>query len=408
VAKVHVADGSTVVKTMDVTQANTLEVTVGTLYTVRITGLNVVVPKDTTKTLVVKIDPLLQPGDSIKTVYYKVPANGVRGVDGAGLQINEPSLALGDRSFVVKTADKAELEVTASTNNNDKDRNVIVSKTVTTNDVPMLVMSVKSKTNASFIRKIVATTTGSIANSDFVLKLYDGNTLLKTSAGDNGVFDDLSISVGKDSTKELSIKMDVPKQSAVMGTASGTIKVTVSSATIVAEDATDFSTVNVTGAADVKTGNAVFFEKAPSLALANVSITGVKPPNEASNTQWADFKIRINVTAQGGDIYVASNTSKGLLATTSVPASSSIPAGLSLTSDATEQTASKNWLVKGGETKYFEVSGRIENDKAQSYFVRALLEAINWGVTDASPTAVKQTWGLTDFKTSEILLNAKN
>jgi len=410
IAKIAIADGATIVRTMELTSANVLEVTVGSSYTVRLDGINVVVPKDATKVFNILIDPILQAGEgSGQTVTYKILASGIRGVDGASVQQYAPSPALGDRHFKVVTSDVAELEVSAHSDNQGVDRNVIVSTAVKTTDIPMLVMNIKSKTSASVIRKIVATTTDSVNAATVTLRLYDGTTLLKSAAGNSAVFDELNLSIAKDATKVLSIKMDYPQTSAVTGTASGTIAVAASSSTdcgIVAEDAAAFATIDVKGS-NVETGKAILFDKAPSLAYVGTEITRVRPPNTASNTQWADFKIRINVTAMGGDIYVASNTSKGLLATTSVPASSSIPAGLSLISNATLSTA-ENFLVKSGETKYFEVSARIENDQAQAYYVRGLLENIKWGVADSAPTRTVQDWGLGEFKTSEVLLEAKN
>lgn len=410
IAKIAIADGATIVRTMELTSANVLEVTVGSSYTVRLDGINVVVPKDATKVFNILIDPILQAGESSgQTVTYKILASGIRGVDGASVQQYAPSPALGDRTFKVITSEVAELEVSAHSDNQGVDRNVIVSTAVKTTDIPMLVMNIKSKTSASVIRKIVATTTDSVNAATVTLRLYDGTTLLKSAAGNSAVFDELNLSIAKDATKVLSIKMDYPQTSAVTGTASGTIAVAASSSTdcgIVAEDAAAFATIDVKGS-NVETGKAILFDKAPSLAYVGTEITRVRPPNTASNTQWADFKIRINVTAMGGDIYVASNTSKGLLATTSVPASSSIPAGLSLISNATLSTA-ENFLVKSGETKYFEVSARIENDQAQAYYVRGLLENIKWGVADSAPTRTVQDWGLGEFKTSEVLLEAKN
>jgi peptidoglycan hydrolase-like protein with peptidoglycan-binding domain len=418
VAKIHVYDGTTLVKTQDVTSANTLEITVGSSYTVRVDGLSVVVPKDTTKTLHVKIDPLLQPGESTTTVTYKVLANAVRGTDGASIQQYAPSAALADRTFKVKSSDKAELEVSADPTNPDKERNVVVSTAVTTTDIPLLVMKIKSKTNASVIRSINVSAT---APANTVLKLYDGATLLKsvdadavdTGAGDK--FAELDIPIAKDASKTLAVKADVPKQSTVDGTMSSTISVQAASNTVVAEDATTFTSANVTGS-KVTGGKTRMFDKVPSLALSSASITRVKPPNQASNTQWADFKIRLNATAVGGDIYFPSGTTATAV-NTPLHASGSSPGGLvpgdfSLTnyiisSDASRQS-SGTYLVSSGETKYIEVAGRIENASTSSYQVRGILTLIRWGITDGAGARTSQSWGLDAFVTDHVILEAKN
>ena len=416
--KIAILDGSTVLKTMDVTSSNVIEVTVGSSYTVRMEGVGVVVPKDVTKILTIQMDPILVAGESSTTLTYNVPLNGVRGTDGAALTQTAPaSAALDNRTFIAETQSKATLEISANSSHPDKARNVLVSETVATENIVMNVVNVKAKTNGAVLRRLSASAT---APTSTVFKLYDGSTLLKSatksSAGavtDDISFEDLNVSLAKDAIKTLTIKADIPAQSVVDGTetpASSSVFATVGSFKV--EDATTFSVLLAAGisGSTVTTGATYTFDKAPSIALASQSITRIKPPIEASNTVWADFKIRVNVTANGGDIYVASNTSSGLLATSSVPASSSFQGDLSLISDATEQTGSgtNHWLVRNGETKYFEVSGRIQNAEAIAYYVRASLQDIKWGITDAIPTRTTQTWGLEDFKTVEVLVEAFN
>ena len=409
VAKIHVYDASQLVKSMEVTSANTLEVTVGSSYTVRVESLNVVVPRDTTKTYTVKIDALLQPGESSTTVTYKVLTNGVRGTDGASIQQYAPTADLAARTFKVKSSDKAELDVSAHADNKDKDHNVVVSTSVTTTDVPLLVMNVKSKTNASVLRSVHASST---LPSDVTLKLYDGTTLLKSAGAVTNVdFTGLTLSIAKDATKVLSIKADIPKQSSVTGLVSGTVSVTAASSTVKAEDATTFASSNVTGS-NVSTGKAIMFDKAPTLALSSTAITLVKPPNTASNTQWADATIRLNVTAVGGDIYFASSTYNALNASATSPVgllvADTTTTGTIIGSNATQQT-SGTWLVRAGETKYIEWKARFENASTSgSYQVRAELTDVRWGITDLAGNRTVQTWTLTDFRTAYAFLEKKN
>ena len=401
VSKISVADGTTIAKTMDVTSSNTIETTVGTNYTVRIEGLNILVPKDTTKVLNVQIDAILPAGVSTATVTYEIIAAAVRGTDGAGLSQTAPTVTLGSRTVIIKTSDVAVLEVSAHVDNPIVARNVKVSETVTTENVLLAMVNVKSKTNASVIRTVKASST---APADSVVKLYDGSTLLGSVTQAATVeFTSLNIPIAKDATKVLTIKADIPKEKGTGLEASASLQA--SSATIVAEDATTFASVNVTGS--TVSGSVVHLRYVvPVLALNSATFTPVKPPNTASNTQWADFKIRVNVTADGGDIYVADNASSGLVATTSVPASATMTA-TALDSNATEQTGGE-WLVTNGATRYFEISGRIENTKAEAYYVRALLSNIKWGTTANGATTVTQDWGLDNLRTDQGLLEAKN
>lgn len=419
IAKIHILDGSTLVKSMDVTSGNTIETTIGSDYTVRVEGLGIVVPKDVTKTINVEIDAILQPGDGSTTLTYKIPANGVRGTDGKGIQQYAPTAGLASRTFIVKSSDRAELEISDHTDNPDQDHNVLVSTSVTTTDVPALVFNIKSKTNASVVREVHVSSTYA---ADTVMKLYDGNTLLRsasvTSASAGAKFTDLTINIGKNATKSLTVKADIPKQTSVDGSVKASSSIAAASTSIVAEDATTFVSADVTGS-DVASGVAYLFDKAPSLALVSAVIGNAEKPSgglTASNTSEADITIRINVTARGGDIFVAKNASSGIVASTSPEGASTTFVGgdtnTTFSTNATEQTAgSGSWQVTNGSTRYFELTGRVKTSGVTTdpaIFVRAFLRQITWGITDAASNRTAQTWGLTDFKTGERLLEIPN
>src|SRR3989344_1762301 len=280
-SRLTVADGSTSVKTVDVTSVNTIETTVGTNYTVRAEGLNILVSKDQTKTINVWIDPILPAGETEKTLTYEIIANAFRATDGAGLTQNAPVGALGARTVVIKTGDVASLEVSENSSNPNKGRNVLVSDTATTEGILALVLDVKSKSNGSYVREVHMSSTYPTSS---VLKLYDGSTLLKSitqAATDvNNTFDDLSVFVAKDATKTFTLRVDIPKQTAVAATVTANSGVTGASNTIVAEDATTFATVNVTGS-NVTSGLAYLADKAPTLALVSASMSAASKPSGA-------------------------------------------------------------------------------------------------------------------------------
>lgn len=400
VSEIAIADGSTVVKTMDVNSSNSIENTVGTLYTVRVEGLNILVPEGTTKVLNVHVDPRLQAGESSTTVTYFVPEDGVRATDGAGLTQQAPSTAaLADRTFVVEVDDVARLEVSEHSENEEDPRNVVVSETSTTENVTLLVASVMAKTNGAILREVTVNASGTVP-ANTVLKLYNNDTLLASesvSGAANATFDDLSVSIARDATSKLSVKADIP--SGNEGTVAS-VSLTAASNTIVAEDATTFANVNVTGS-DVTGGDAHLFVKAPTLALVSGSTTVTPVQDQASS---ATFTIRVNVTANGGDIYVASFASSGMVATSS-HASATVSAS-SLDSDASEQ-GNGSWRVSNGQTKWFDVTGQLTNTHTEAISVRALIDSISWGETAAGATDETQTWGLEDLRTSTSVLQAQ-
>ncbi|MDP2864339.1 MAG: peptidoglycan-binding domain-containing protein, partial [bacterium] len=118
ISNVIVTDGTTS-KTLAVTEAGTSEVTVGSSYLFRIDGLNISIPKDTTKTLTVKVDGVtaLPGSDTTEDIILTFAADSVRATDGVGLSQYAPTASLATRTFTVKEGDTANLEITANLDN---------------------------------------------------------------------------------------------------------------------------------------------------------------------------------------------------------------------------------------------------------------------------------------------------
>ncbi len=408
VPKITITDGTNVLATFDVTQASTIEVTVGSNYVVRIEGLNLNIPKDTTVSLVIKADVTLPVGISANTtITYQVLANAVRGIDGAGLTQYAPLGNLTARTFIIARSTVAQLDVAAAADN-PLAKAVIISETETTENVEMLRANVKAKYNDAIIRTVVVDLVD--ANSRIgALKLYDGSTLLaatSTAGSASSTFTDLSLRVNKDTTKTLIVKGDVLATSTEGYAASVSLPVTVTA--IVAEDAGDYTTVTTLTGSKASGNAAYFYTLAPSLALVSTEITGIQGTTGSASPQQAQGKIKINVTAQGGDIYVPKYAA--LVASSGISASATGNTAASptctFTSNATEKTNS--WLVSSGETKWFEVSCMMTSSGAAA-FARAYLTNFKWDISDAAATTPDHnwTWGLETFKTSDIFLQTK-
>jgi len=180
---------------------------------------------------------------------------------------------------------------------------------------------------------------------------------------------------------------------------------------LTAEDATTYAAATVSGSA-VTPGVAYFYTKAPSLALVSTSITGLTGTTGSLSPQQADAKIKINVTAQGGGIYIpvysATAASSGIVMATSTVAGD-VTTAYTFDSNATLDSTGVAWLVPSGGTKWFEASAMLTNNAA-ALNVYALINSVKWGTTVAAvqqeTVANDWTWGLTDFKTSNIYLQA--
>jgi len=388
-------------------------VAVGTSYVVRIEGLNLLVPKDGVKNLVIKFDVTLPVGvATTTTITYAIAGNALRGIDGAGLAQYAPLVTLGNRTLLIARSTVATLEVSAAADN-PLARAVIVSETNTTEDVELLRANVKAKFNDAVIRTVIV---------DFVdanyrlgaLKLYDGSTLLAATTTEIGsgaatttptastTFSNLSLRVSKDTTKTLIVKGDILATST--GGYAASVSLPVAATAIIAEDAGDYTTVTTfTGSKAIGNG-AYFYPVAPTLALASTEITGITAPSGSPTPQQAQAKIKVNVTANGADIYVPKY---GTVASSGIVASSTRTLVYTFTSNATEKTAS--WLVPAGETKWFEVTAVLDGTSTAG-FTNLYLVNFKWGTTEATAAtpANTWTWGLTSFKTSDIYLQIKS
>ena len=406
ISTITIADGTTDVISYDVTQANTIEVTVGSAYTIRITGLNITVPDGTTKTLNIKVNPKLVVGDTSELITYQIPTNGLRGTDGAGIDQYAPSTALTARTFTIATASGA---LALSTNaGNPVERAVIGSASAITENVELLRLDVKATINDVIISKV---TTAAITDTDGAgalqtLKLYDGDTLLaatSTVTGQAHVFSPLNLRVSKDTTKTLSIKADIPIVTAAKLNASTSVSVAATG--ITSADAGTFASITASGA--TAAGNKIhLYTTAPSLALVSTSIATTREGRaDASNTISAIGKIKFNVTALGGDVYVGTTTGTGITAAAATAASTSITSDY--TSNATVDS-STYWLVRQAETKWFEVTSLLTNTTTLAYFTYVKISQIKWGTT----TSAVYTWDWStiplEYRTSAVYLQGTN
>jgi len=404
ISTITITDGTTVVA-YDVTEANTVEVTAGSSYLVRVLNLGITVPNNTTKTLTIKVTPKLVAGDDTETITYNIPANGLRGTDGAGIVQYAPSTtALTARTFVVTTASGA---LTLSANaSNPVERAIMGNATAVTENVELLRFDLKATINDVIVSQI---STSAITDTNGVtqtLKLYDGDTLLaatSTVTGSAHVFAPLNLRVTKDATKTLSIKADIP----IVTTAKQNASTSVAIATggITSADAGTYA--GITAGGSTATGKKVhLYTIAPSLALVSTSIaTNRAGRTDGSNTISADATIRFNVTAVGGDIYVSSSTA-GVSATTTNTASITTTISSSYTTNADTST---NWIVRDGETKWFEVTSFITNSSPTAGFVYMDFASFTWGTTTAANTYAWD-WDTIpqNYRTSAVYLQATN
>lgn len=392
-------DGANLIKEMAVTKANLIENTAGSDYTARFTSSELfTVGKDSEKVITVQVTALGTfssgyPG----TITLQVPSNGVRGVDTAG--INQYAGATGSRQFTLSSAASAQLEMSLNANS-PKSRIVVIDED-TDNEVELTKVNLKAKNRDVKLTDLaVSVTTSGTYGTGKALRLYDGDTLLAERAVSNGTFEDLEVSIAKDSTKTLTVKL------VVTGTAAGGyVDVNVVTSSSAAIDA-DYNTVTLTGGAD---GDPVYlYNVAPQVALDTTSISKLDDAGKIYQ-----FTIKFKVTAVGGDVWIASSTVSNSASqsdkitvyyetTASTPAS---PSAIALNSSATQETGGAQWYkVAENQTETFTVSFVINatgtSGAAGNY--KGKIVGIAWN-TENSTTSSKKldyTWLVKDLVTA--------
>lgn len=302
-------------------------------------------------------------------------------------------------------------EVELSTNiSNPAERAVIGSVTAATENVELLRFNLEATVNNVIVSGIKATLTDG-SNVLQTLKLYDGDILLAataTAGTATSAFTPLNIRVGKDTTKTLTVKGDV--RILTEGLVDKVVSIVITTDQITAEDAGTATTITPIGS--TATGKSIYaYIAAPSLSLVSASIATTREGRtDGSNTISAISKIKFNVTAMGGNIYIDTPTA-GVVATTS-----NTTAGVETTitsTGASNAEVDTEWLVRQGETKWFEITSLITNSSPTGSFVYMNFDSFSWGTTSATKGSV--TWTSTEFtsiplefKTGSVYLQGTN
>jgi peptidoglycan hydrolase-like protein with peptidoglycan-binding domain len=309
--KVYVSDGNTILASADLN--NSTVVREGSRYFVNITGLRYVVPKDSTRVLTLRLDVYNSVDSTYEntTIDITVPANGVRGIDGAGIFQYGPSSSI-SRSFRVdgSLADDASLKLSLSSNS-PRATDVVASEGSSSNELnglTVLKFNLRAERDNVLVTDLTANINGSGPATSTTAFLYDGNTIIGSANVTNGVaqFTNIDFTVNKDSTKELTLKVDMRSATSV----AGTVYATISASGITAEnsfgEAVDGGSLSGSATGETLTVR----NMGPVFSLVSRSITKSQTPqqnNTSTSTANADFNIRVK--AVGGDVIFGTQAS---------------------------------------------------------------------------------------------------
>ncbi len=427
--KLYVTDESgSVLASVDLNSSTVVKE--GSTYYVTITGFNYVVPKDVTKQMYVKadlyssIDSADITSNSPQTV--TLADNGVRGVDGAGIDQYSPTTGSDVTKAVTIAAslsDSATLKVSLNSSS-PKKTDIVAHDGASNNELDKatgVVFDVKAEKDnvkiTDMVIGVVMSNETNGADASTTVYLYDGSTALDSAAVTNGYasFTDLDYVVPKDTTKTLTAKVDIrnatPTRSALTMTASST--------GMTAENSTG-DTLSTSYKSGTATGYTLGFTSiGPELTLISKSITtdGV-PQGAGSNTNSTSSlsaTFNVKVKAVGANLYlgtsqattsplVSSTTGFGIYrngaAVTSI-SSEATSTSFTIGSPCTTNGTNTCVLSDGNEVTVpitFSIKGRSSETGALTSGLYSIdLAAINWNGNSTSFMS-----GETDWRTADV------
>jgi len=395
------------------------------IYYITLSGFSSVVPKDTTKTYTLKVDVRsISTGSADLTSHtVRLAVNGVRGVDGAGIDQYSPAAATTVSKAVTTAATLSDsASVTLSTGANTPLTQEVVAATGASNDqadkVTLLTFDIKASKDNVTLTDLAATvtSTGGTAATASSTYLYVGDTLVGSAslALGTATFSDINVAIAKDTTKTFTLKADIQAANSVQTT----FAASVAAAGMTAENSAGDSITggNRTGSA---TGNSILVRNdGPIFSLVSKTITYTPAATltGATSTAKATFVVRAN--AVGSDIifgtqaasttfgfgtYKASTLTTLLNASTTsytIPSSGVVTSGL--------QTGQAFKISENG-TADISVDFLFEGRTAagvllatDSYAVG--VESIKWSLTGNNVISSTFMSGKTDWRTSTITM----
>ena len=356
-------DGNSEVGGSAINSASLIEVTLGTVYTLRLTGLGIDVPLDGAENLTVKVNVPARPYTTGEAIALSVGASGIRGVDTAGIT-QYCAATQGPRSFtVLAAAETGGLAVSVAADTPAEGVSILDANSATTHEI--LRFNLKATKDNLQVRQIavdIATTTIGLITA---VELWDGTTVIGSASPITGTstFADLRLDIPIDTTKTLTVKVIYPA-----ATSTRTITASVANAAVTVLGASG-ETVAKSGSA---TGNTITLAAVmPEVKLVSQSISLVP-----ETTDKANATLYFSVTARGGNVYVSTST-----ATVGIVASSTAASSSAFSLDTTGLTASatNTYRILENQTVTFPVTGYIDNNSGTAAFCRFYLVKLDWG-----------------------------
>jgi peptidoglycan hydrolase-like protein with peptidoglycan-binding domain len=304
---VSLYDGSSLLKTVDASlMANYSEVAFGTDYILRFDGISDLILKDQTKTLTFVADvqgtPYLDATAGIlANVNFKFSvssASSIRATDSIGSQY--ATYAATQNVALAQNAAGATIVLTANTSSPKVGIINAVNITDPLLDKTVFIFDVQSQGTDSTIKTLLLNAAETTATETTAVSLYDGSNPIASSTIVGGVvtFNNLNIALLKDTTKTLTVKVNVKPVDGVG--AFVTDAITIGFRSLIAVDSNYNSPA--TPAAVAGTAQKLYV-KAPVFTFVSASLP-TKTTSGGATAETINGYINFSVTAQGQDVYI--------------------------------------------------------------------------------------------------------
>ena len=347
----------------------------GITSTVRFAPLNVVVPKDGSKDLIVRVTIPASPAITdtpAETITVYVGEDDVRGVDAEGLQ--QYNTGTVSRTFIIDTS-LDEGVLTVKTNAGTPAEGVILgSQTGTTLGVELLRFEVKATIQPVTVEEITVALTDASSTVSY-LHLYDGTNLLATEiAADDVTFEDLEVDIAKNATKVFRIEADLVELDDDLEGA--VVSVLVDVAGVTGVDAED----NDIDSGGTATGeNQYVYSVVPEITSITTTMTEREDPTTSTLTAWWDGTITFTLKALGGDIEIATATAASIiLAGASEGTATATLQIVKIAGQDLEDAGISDRTISENGSKTIVASARISESSKEQYVWLYISTALKW------------------------------
>jgi len=416
-SNLYVYDGSSVVASTPL-NSSTVYKSSGTYY-LQISGLNVRVAEGQEKTLTIKVDVNSSISRDLTlpaTVTIQVGQNGVRGVDGAGVDQYGPSSSFSNSVSVRSTLASNAALALSTDSNTPLPRNYGVGTLGQAYGVEVLRFRLKASyddvkvtdiTNLTVSGSALTSTASTVTAYLYVEGQSDpiDSAVVATTTGDVD-FNDIAASNGvvipKDSYKVFIVKLDYNNVTTTIATS--TVSLSYSGITAENSRGTTLGSSSKSGSASSYT--LYLAQVMPNIQPVSASIT--KTPASEVASSAAVGNIKFTVTAQGGDIYLSKTSAVTVRYATSSTASTTATSTTYSVTGADEYT--DYYLIPEGRTATVEVNSTVYANTLSSGYLNAYgyltLSSVSWGTNSSNLTANSSTWmsDLTGYKTGSVYL----